>query len=197
MNQLLRTFIAIDLPAAVTAELQRRTELLARATPRGSVRWGRADQIHLTLKFLGDVESRRIEAITTALGEALRDSHAFELTLAGNGAFPSLDRPRVLWAGVEMHDETLSALQSAVEESMAGIGYARETRPFSPHLTLGRVREGSGAVYLRAVREAIAAPLDRPVLGFLASRVVLFRSQLRPEGALYSSLAQFELEARA
>ncbi len=193
MSQTLRTFIAIELPQPTQSELQRRLESLARATPRGSVRWLRADSIHLTLKFLGEVESARTAAVTAALGEALRGVPAVELALAGNGAFPNQTRPRVVWAGVEMHGSGLPSIQARVEDTMAGIGFPREARAFAPHLTLGRVREGIGAADLRAVGEAVAGEPAGPALTFVASRVVFFRSELRPEGAVYSPLAEFQL----
>jgi 2'-5' RNA ligase len=96
-----------------------------------------------------------------------------------------------------MADGNLVHMQERVEQSMAGLGFACEPRAFSPHLTLGRVREGAGVVYLRAVREALTVSAPETALRFSVSKVTLYRSQLRPEGALYSSLAEFPLEAGA
>ena len=195
MSQTLRTFIAIELPQPVQSELQRRLEYLAQATPRESVRWVRADSIHLTLKFLGEIESGRTATVAAALDEALRGVRAVELALAANGAFPNLTRPRVVWAGVEMLGGALSAMQARVEDAMAGIGFAREARPFAPHLTLGRVREGIGAADLRAIGVAVVGGDAGQAPIFVASQVTFFRSELRPEGTLYSPLAQFQLAA--
>lgn len=195
MSQTLRTFIAIELPEPVQTELQRRLDTLTRATPQGSVRWGRADSIHLTLKFLGEVDSVQTAAVAGALGEALHGVQAVELALAGNGAFPNLTRPRVVWAGVEMCGGGLASMQARVEEWMAGVGFPREARTFAPHLTLGRVREGMGAADLRAIGEAVTGAPAGCALTFVASKVVFFRSELRPQGAVYSPLAEFQLAA--
>ncbi len=156
-----------------------------------------AGQIHLTLMFLGDVESTRIEAIRSALSEPLHGVLPIGLELGGNGAFPSLERPRVLWAGVRMPDGDLVLLHGRIEQAMAGLGFAREDRAFSPHLTLGRVREDAGSVYLRAIREAIGDTARETPQAFSVTKVTLFRSQLKPEGAVYSVLAEFPLGAEA
>jgi 2'-5' RNA ligase len=193
VSQLLRTFIAIELPEPVRSELQRRLDSLARATPRGSVRWLPAASIHLTLKFLGEVDHARIPEIEDALNSALAGAREVEVALAGNGAFPNLTRPRVVWAGVRMLGGELASIVERLEQSMAGIGFAREARAFAPHLTLGRVREGVGAADLRAIGEAAAREPSASLLSFVVSRVTLFRSELRPEGAVYTRLAEFQL----
>jgi RNA 2',3'-cyclic 3'-phosphodiesterase len=180
----------------VREELQRRVDAFSRVIPRGAVRWMQAGQIHLTLKFLGDVESARVEAVRGALGVALQGTHPVALELAGHGVFPSLDRPRVLWAGVTMPTDDLFQIHERIELAMAGLGFEREERAFAPHLTLGRVREGAGSVYLNSVREAITNAGRETSLPFSASKVTLFRSQLKPEGAVYSALAEFPLETQ-
>ncbi len=197
VNEPLRCFIAVELPRLIRDELQRRLDALSRAIPRGALRWSRADQIHLTLKFLGDVESMRIQAIRAALSESLRDAHPMALELAGNGAFPNIDRPRVLWAGVNMLTGDLVQMHARIEQAMERIGFQPDGRAFAPHLTLGRVREGAGSVYLQAVRAALTMPGRETSLPFSGSKVTLFRSQLKPEGAIYSALAEFPLEAEA
>ncbi len=155
----------------------------------------RAGQIHLTLKFLGEVEGARAEAIALQLPDALRATPVLALELVGNGAFPSLERPRVLWAGVHLPDGNLVELQERIEERMVGLGFTREPRAFSPHLTLGRAREGARVIDLRALRDALMAAAPETTLRFEVARVTLFRSQLTPDGAIYSSLAEFPLEA--
>ncbi len=134
--------------------------------------------------------------MTEALGAALTGAPSVELVLAGNGAFPNLARPRVVWAGVQSPGEKLASMVERIELSLPAQGFARETRAFAPHLTLGRVREGVAVADLHSIGEAIAREPSGPVLRFVAQEVIFFRSELRPEGAVYSRLAEFTL-ARA
>jgi 2'-5' RNA ligase len=145
-----------------------------------------ADNYHLTLKFLGDIEESRAAGIGAALTAAVAGLPAFDIGLRGLGAFPSPTRPRVIWAGVDAGGPSLAALAEALEDGLAALGVPREARGFSAHVTLGRVREPSRD-------PALAAALGRAASVELGSsrvdRVVLMRSQVSPRGARYTELA--------
>ena len=154
------------------------------------VGWVARDNVHITLKFLGNVERERLGAIERALGVAAAASAVFDLGMESVGAFPSRTRPRVLWAGVGAGAAELTALAARVDDELAAVGLPRETRPFAAHATLGRVREPHANPHLA---EALGAPES-----FGRQRVTaiaLMRSELSPRGARYTALASPPLGA--
>jgi RNA 2',3'-cyclic 3'-phosphodiesterase len=198
-----RAFVAIHLDeptrAAVAAEIERLRPLCR------AVAWVPSQNLHLTLKFLGEQPDGRLAEAVLALEEAAAERAPFTLTLHGLGAFPGMERPRILWVGVAEGALDARALQSKVETALERRGFTRESRRWHPHLTIGRVfdprrwRRDAGA----ALRESIAraGTLHFGTLG--VSRVALMRSDLLPSGARYSELhavdlgtGQTRLEAR-
>jgi len=153
------------------------------------VAWVGRDNVHLTLKFLGGVEAARLDAVTAALSIAVAPRGAFHLALSGLGAFPSPARPRVLWAGVGEGAGAAADLASRVDAALAPLGFASEARPFSVHVTLGRVRTSRPD---RRLREALAAS-GGAFGGQRVTHVSLMRSQLSPRGARYTELAALPL----
>ena len=147
------------------------------------VAWVAASNLHVTLKFLGQVDETRVPPLATALGGALADQRAFEVGVRGLGAFPSPTRPRVLWAGLE-DGGALGAVAERVDRCCTALGFPRETRPFAAHITLGRVREPRRQP---ALADALAHPTDFGRVR--VERVSLMRSELSPRGARYSELA--------
>jgi 2'-5' RNA ligase len=192
MAEHLRMFVALqtsDQLLDLLAQIQR--QLQARL-PTGSVRWTRRDQLHLTLRFLGDVPAGQVEALAAALREAGAGCPPLRLGLEGAGCFPNARNPRVLWIGVNGDLPQLEELQQRVEIAMTGFGDHREERAFHPHLTLGRVaaRDFQAA---RAVGEAVGA-LEVGSLGqWTADRLHLVRSQLAASGPTYTDVAIVEL----
>jgi 2'-5' RNA ligase len=184
----MRTFIAIDLDPP----LKERVALLVQKLNRGNpnVKWTEPAGMHLTLKFLGEVDEARVEETKTALRTIASRHHPFELGLKGTGTFPPGSRnPRVLWAGFEPREE-LSALQADIEEELARLGVPREERPFHPHLTLGRVRTSRDIQ--KTLRELEGwSEFEFGYMG--AKAVVFFESVLTPEGARYAALGEFPL----
>jgi 2'-5' RNA ligase len=176
----MRLFVAINLPGEVKREIWKAAApLRSRSYP---VRWVAPESIHLTLKFLGQVDAVREPEILGALGRAVEGARRFRLPLGGFGAFPSARQPRVLWVGCE-GVPPLELLQHRVEREMERIGFPLEGRPFRPHLTLGRAARGARASEFRGLEEVIAG------LSFAAYVVVesadLMESHLTPEGARY------------
>jgi len=186
----MRLFIAVDLPPTVRDALRRQEDDLRRELP--GLRWVRPEAIHLTLRFLGEVDETARPPLSAALAAALPGSQpAFRVGVGGLGTFPSRGRPQVIWVGlVEMEAGTLTRLQARVEAAVQEAGFPPEERPFRPHLTIARAggqRPPAGLVERLAGRE-------RPgPLSFEVSSVCLFRSILRPEGAEYRRLEEHRL----
>ncbi len=191
-----RSFVAIDLPPELRSRLGSLEKDLERRVPPGSVRWVRPEGIHLTLKFLGDVLPEGLSPVQEILAGAARRVTACCVAVAGVGCFPNVRRPRVVWVGVENPTGELRRLQAEVEVGLERLGYPREERAFSPHLTLGRLRQemGSSASAVGAAVESSPAPS----LGEVAVKAIcLFRSELRPTGAVYTLQGEFPLEGRS
>lgn len=180
----MRAFIAIDLPTNIRAALaQLQADLRARGP---DCRWTRPEGIHLTLKFLGPISDAQVEQVTRALA-ALAPFCVFSIEVRGFGFFPDVWRPRVFWAGLEA-PPSLGELAQRVEGAMAGLGFAPETRPFAPHLTLARLKVPRPQPALAALVEARGeVSLGR----FEVSEFFLFESKLSPQGAEYRKVARF------
>ncbi len=154
------------------------------------VGWVAVDNLHLTLKFLGGVEPGRLADIEEALAGVASDARPFDLTISGLGAFPAPSRPRVLWAGVGEGHGLLAALAGRVDSALAGLGFEREPRAYSAHVTLGRVRAPRPGGALVA---AIEAGAGRAFGTLRVDRLSLMRSDLSPRGARHTSLASWGL----
>ena len=180
----MRAFIAIDLPEAVRAELRQQQTTFRAVCPDG--RWARPEGIHLTLRFLGEISDEQVTQVTDALKE-LRNFETFSTEVKGFGFFPDPRRPRVFWAGV-VTPPNLAALAEQVEHAMEKLGFAREDRPFTPHLTLARFKVPRPQPALQSHLER----LGEPSLGsFEVSEFFLFESKLSPQGAEYRKVARF------
>lgn len=183
----IRAFIAIELSPEIIHRLDQVTQELKGKLVNVPVRWVPAENIHLTLKFLGDVSISNLEMLTKILGSVVSTHHSFEISAGGLGAFPKIHQPRVIWIGLEVPPELL-AIQHNLELETARLGYAREERPFSPHLTLGRVSRNATPAEI----QRIAKVLETTKVGFLGATrvrtVYLFRSDLSPNGATYTRI---------
>lgn len=190
----IRGFVALNFSGPLRQTLSGVIARLVRGAPPGTVKWVDAETIHLTLKFLGDVPTDRIRGIVEVLNASVRSQPAFQFTACGLGAFPSLRKPRVVWAGVdEEGGEKIRRLQAAVEAALTPLGYPSEARPFSPHITLGRVRREAGPRDLGRLGEVVAAQ-PAPALGVeTVGAVYLMKSELRPSGPLYTPLSEARL----
>jgi len=182
----MRSFIAIPLPPAIIERIEKAHKEL-RAL-HADVKWVRPQSIHLTLKFLGNIEESQIDAIAEKIQHAAAVYQPWSLPVRNLGAFPSFGNPRVVWVGIEDASGQTIALQQQLEQELSVLGFPQEKRKFSPHLTLGRVRSPRGkkdlVQYLLEEREKAfgTIPVDR---------VVLFKSELRPSGAIYTALREF------
>jgi 2'-5' RNA ligase len=185
-----RSFFAVELSAEIAAGIRRlRGELQERAA---GVRWVRPEGIHLTLKFLGEVDPGLIEEIARTTEKAIQGVGPFTVEIRGGGGFPSAKNPRVIWIGVDDPSGMLKELQARVEGRMEELGFTREGRDYTPHLTVGRLRSGKERGTVAQALDAIRAS----DLGSMEVReLILFRSHLKPTGAEYTKLGSFPLEA--
>ena len=185
--RLLRAFIAVEIPPEIHKAIESKTAPLRAALNTSPVRWVPTGNIHLTLKFLGDVSPANIEILSQMLSVEVSQHQTFEMKFGRLGAFPNPRRPRVIWIGIQAPDE-LEALQHGIESAAAKLGYLAEKRPFSPHLTIGRVKQNAGSTGAQKIRQA----LEDTKIGSLGSTRVtdvhLFKSDLKPAGAVYTKL---------
>lgn len=195
MGERIRTFIAVELPGDVQRGLVRVQEDLKRSHP--PVRWVSPERIHVTLKFLGEIPAEQVETVCQVVERVAASAVPFELEAVGAGVFPNLRRPRVVWVGVQGDLPALQALQERLERELAQAGFPREERPFSPHLTLGRVQDRASPAEARSLGQLVGG-LEVPSLGrWRVEEIVVMRSDLRPEGPLYTPLQVLRLGGTA
>jgi 2'-5' RNA ligase len=197
MAEMWRLFIAITIPPNVLDSLMAIQDQLKHKTPPHTVRWVRSEGIHLTLKFLGDVPVVKRKTLEKTLAEATQDHAPFTLSATGLGVFPNLKRPRVAWVGVEQDRAALTALRDAVEEHIAPLGYPTENRPFNPHLTLGRIRRDARRADIQRFAELIGTRDLTDRYAWQVNNVHLIRSELKPTGAVYTTLFEAPLKPTA
>ena len=183
----MRTFVAIDLDAGLKRSLEDLVRKLRRSG--ADVRWIDSRGMHLTLKFLGEVAPEALPAVIQAVREAVSGQARFPLVLRGTGTFPEGRSPRVLWMGAA-EEPSLMGLQKAVEFALEPQGYPAEARPFHPHLTLGRVK---GRARVGDAVAELAKHAGETFGEMTAAKVTLFESVLKPQGAEYKVVAEFEL----
>jgi RNA 2',3'-cyclic 3'-phosphodiesterase len=188
MQAAIRAFIAIALPVHIVRYVEALQNHLKASGLKLS--WVRPQNIHLTLKFLGEIEPSLVEDAVTAMQSAVRENAPFELTVQGVGVFPTVRRPRVLWVGVGGQTDGLVDLHRCLDDALAAAGFARETRPFKAHLTLARIKGGVAPQQLiRAMEDSgREPPRSMPV-----EEIALFQSRLQSTGAVYTLLARGRL----
>jgi 2'-5' RNA ligase len=182
----LRLFIAAEVPpeirgkaAAVARRARSHLEL-----PGTRISWVRENNLHFTLKFLGDTAADTVDIISRSLDAACARHRPFSIKVRGTGCFPSAGRPRVVWMGLSEGAERLSALAADIEREMTDLGFPPEARMFSPHLTLGRIKAAGHADFAAALKSTAGAEAGTCTIG----HVTLFRSVLDPSGAIYTPL---------
>ena len=178
-----RVFCAVELPDGVREQLRDHITRLREAVPDVAASWSRVENVHLTLKFFGNVEVERIDAISAAASRAVKEFSTFPIGIGGTGVFPRPSRPQVLWIGVSDLTGKLSALHEKFDNETADFG--KEDRAFRPHLTIARIRRPEGA---RRLAEAHLQMEFKP-LEIKLNEVVVFRSELSPKGSRYTPLS--------
>ena len=188
----IRSFIAIELPAEIKLSLGRIQSQLKPGS-RAPVKWVDPAIMHLTLKFLGYVDAGIISKITAALEEACRGPAPFRLGIDGLGVFPSQRRVQVVWIGLTGELESLGRLQKSIDAALAPLGFQAESRPFSPHLTLARVREEATPDERQSLGQLISGITPDCTGIFNVNAVHLMKSQLTRSGPIYTRLASIKL----
>ena len=195
MTEPIRTFIAIELTDALHRALADAQAQFKRDHAAQFVRWVAPDNIHVTLKFLGDVDANRMPTLQRALADACVGSAPFTLTIGGAGAFPNPRHPNVVWIGARGQIEIAARLAQKIDDACVALGFPREERLFSPHLTLGRVKRDA----LPRERQLVGALIEHAQIGDLGElrveRVSVMKSELKPKGSVYTKLAEIPLTA--
>ena len=183
MQKTLRAFVAVPLPDAVAVFLQ---QVQARLQSSGmNIRWAASKNIHLTLKFLGDMDPSRIPAVADQMDAAAGPISSFSLKAGGVGVFPNLRNTRVLWVGLDGDLDRLRTIQATLSSGLESVGFNRESRKFRAHLTIGRTRQRIDSETIRASLEPLK---DVASDSFRVDRLTLFKSSLKPTGAVYTRL---------
>lgn len=185
-------FIAIELPDSVRNDLYELRQTLKTADYT-FIKWVNSQGIHLTLKFIGNVKMNMLQPINQAIVEGCSGCKKFSLEIAELGAFPNLKKPRVIWIGVEGNLAELKKLQDLIDAKLEILGFLREKRPFSPHITLARINERADSVKLRDFADIIQKCNYRKRFQIFVEQVSIIRSQLLPTGAVYSKLKEIQL----
>jgi RNA 2',3'-cyclic 3'-phosphodiesterase len=181
-----RVFCAVEISREVTRRALEHISQLQSTQTKAQVTWNREGKFHLTLKFLGHIPLGQVADVTRACEIATNNFRKFEISISGAGAFPKHGPPRVLWIGVDDAEGKLADLQRRLDDACSKFGFPKEERDFHPHLTIARLRSPQGAKEL--------AQLHRE-LGFLSikidiSELLVFRSELSPQGARYSVISK-------
>ncbi len=184
---MLRSFIAVKIPKEIQGAVARSIAPLQMSLPNPLVRWVAPENVHLTLKFLGDISTANLERLALALKLETRNHEIFTIPVGGLGAFPTTRKARVLWIGLEVSAE-LQALMRGVEAVSASLGYAAEDRPFSPHLTIGRVGPKVSTTDLHRICTALEG-MNVGALGIVrVDAIHIYKSDLLPGGSVYTAL---------
>ena len=190
MSNTIRTFIAIELPEKIIYTINKVQEEIKSYGLK--IRWVRPENIHLTLKFLGDIKAADTEKVAIAVSESVTGYPPISLAVKGIGVFPGIKRPRVIWLGVSNQLDVLTTFQKTLDEKLEAIGFPKEKRPFRGHLTLGRIKSKIDPKKLNdALKEFTRFESEH----FLADRIILYKSDLKPNGPVYTKLIETYLTA--
>lgn len=189
MAEQVRTFIAIDLPDEIRHKAD---DLIAdlQSAP-AKVKWVESENLHITLKFLGDVDLREVHRVCNAVTAAVAELEPFTVELTGVGAFPDVKRPRTVWVGVTEGIEDIRKLHQSVETKLAELKFRKERRQYHPHLTVGRVRRGSGG--LKELAERLVQCGEMPFGTLPVQELLVISSRLEPDGPVYEVLSRAPL----
>ncbi|MEW6101064.1 MAG: RNA 2',3'-cyclic phosphodiesterase [Candidatus Omnitrophota bacterium] len=188
----MRAFIAIDLPKETKAAL---AGIVGQLKKTGAdVKWVNPDNIHLTLKFLGEMEEKKIKEAVTAVKEVAENKNAFILRVSSLGAFPNINSPRVIWLGIDSGDAETKVIAQELEEKIEKIGVPKEERPFSSHITIGRLRSPKNRENLVQELKRLGEEIQGDEKEFYADKITLFKSTLTPKGPIYEPVMEASLK---
>jgi len=185
MSNIIRTFIAIELPEKIIYTISKVQEEIKSYGLK--IRWVRPENIHLTLKFLGDIKTADTEKVARAVSESATGYPALSLAVKGIGVFPGIKKPRVLWLGISKQLDLLTALQKTLDEKLEAMGFPKEKRPFRGHLTLGRIKS---VIDPKTLHDVLKEFIQFESESFFADKIILYKSDLKPNGAVYTKLVE-------
>ena len=191
MSETIRTFIAVELPEKIISSISRVQENI-KSYYGFKIRWVRPENIHLTLKFLGNVKKAEIEKVGEAIFESVKGYSPITLRAKGIGTFPGIKRPRVIWVGISGQLDLLVELHKTLDDELEAISFPKENRTFRGHLTLGRVK---AKIDPKRFGDALNKLAGFESESFTADRIILFKSELKPTGAVYTKLVEASLMA--
>ncbi len=191
---MLRAFIAVEIPAAIQNAIAQSTEPIKRTLPKPLIRWVAPHNVHLNLKFLGDVSPANLERLAETIKLEAGSHEIFSMSIGGLGAFPTQRKPHVIWIGLDA-PPALQALQRGVDAAAVQLGYPREERPFSPHLTIGRVAQTASALDMQHIRSALEST-KVGILGTVRVQAIhIFKSVLQSGGSVYTLLYSLPMKS--
>lgn len=182
-----RAFIALKIPQLIQESIEKQTTRLRLELGNDLVRWVPTHNMHLTLKFLGEVASSHMDFIKSMLNQIAETHTGFDLQIGSIGSFPNLKRPRVIWVGIYA-PAGLTPLQKSIEERTVRLGYEKEERPFSPHLTLGRVRQKLTGQEIQKISNTLSTIQLGKIGTARVNSLHLYQSDLNSEGSIYTKL---------
>lgn len=188
----MRAFIAIELPKEIRDSLYRLQEQLKAS--HADVKWVQPQNIHLTLKFLGEIDEKKFSKITEILDDVAKNNCSFYINLSTLGAFPKLNFPRVIWIGIDKGDVETKQIAKALEEKIAKVGIPKEDRPFSSHITIGRTKSNLNRERLVQALNNLVDIFRHQNLEFTVTKITLFQSTLTPKGPIYTALKEANLK---
>ncbi len=188
----MRTFIAIEISEEIRNALAQIESHIKYAG--ADVKWVKPENVHLTLKFLGEIDEKKAAEVTAVLDSIARTIKPFKLSVKDIGAFPKIEHPRVVWVGLDKGAAETTVLAANIDEALSKIGFSKETRPFSPHLTIGRVRSPLNKDKLKEKISSATASIDLSIVPlYQISSVILFQSTLTPQGSIYTKIHESRL----
>ena len=181
----IRTFIAIEIDPETRQKISKLISVLKKS--EADVKWAAEGQMHITLKFLGNIDKDKIQGISDAISVISNNSKSFTIRFSAIGAFPDISHPRVIWLGIDKGAEYLKMLNDKIEADLEKLGFAKESRKFEPHFTLGRIRSSKNISNLKKLIEEISCDTGKEIP---VNKLILFQSNLNPKGAVYSALLE-------
>ena len=186
-----RMFCAFELPESLRVRIKEHSQLVREVAPEASASWSRPENIHLTLKFFGNVDQAKVAIVSDALARVAKESAPIRITVGGTGVFPRPSRAQVLWIGIDDRTGALAELQTRVEDECTREGFPKEDRVFRPHLTIARIRDPHNANRLAEAH----LRLEFAAVELVFDELLLFRSELSPKGSKYTPISRTRLES--
>ena len=186
MNNTIRTFIAVPLSAEICQAIGQIENNLKKLDC--NIKWVRPQNVHLTLKFLGDIKPKRIDVLKETFEDLFRNAGSIKIELTQLGAFPNIEHPRILWVGLKDDEQRIARLASMLEEGLGAIGFKKEEKPFSPHITFGRIRSPRNLNLLSEAISDYSLPIN---LKQTAQNITLYESILTPKEPIYKAVKIF------